>query len=108
MHERRDLPSRSRLAIRGVRPSLIRARQSSQSRGSSRPKVIEELRCRGNARDEQMIPGPCTGNVEQMTLRVIHLLQIGVVAHRFDPFLQGDDFIIAGHHDDGAELQALR
>ena len=30
----------------------IHARQSSQPRGSSCPKVIEELRCRGNARDE--------------------------------------------------------
>ena len=42
----------------------IHARQSSQPRGSSCPKVIEELRCGGNARDEQMIPSPRAGNVE--------------------------------------------
>jgi hypothetical protein len=51
------------------------------------PHVIEELRSRLDARHQQMIPRPRAGDVEQMTLGVVHFLQIGVVADRFDAFL---------------------
>ena len=54
-----------------------------------------------------MIPCSCARDVQQVTLGIIYLSQICLVSHRFDALLQGDDFIIAGHDDDGAELQPL-
>ena len=89
-------------------PLLLRSLSRTAGRDGSPPQqVIKKLRCRCNARDKQTISRPCARDVQQVTLGVIDLLQIGVVAHSFDALLQGDDFIIAGHHDDGAELQPL-
>ena len=68
--------------------------------------VIKKLRSRLDTRHQQMISRPRAGNVEQMAFGVIHLLQVGVVANRFDAFLQGNDFIVAGHYDHGAKLQS--
>ena len=42
-----------------------------------------------------------------MALCVIDFFQIRVIRNRFNPFLQGNDLIITGHHDDCSELQAL-
>ncbi len=53
-----------------------------RQRSGSTTQVIEKLGCRGNARDKQMIPRSRARDVQQVTLGVVHLLQIGVVAHR--------------------------
>ena len=50
---------------------------------------------------------PRAGDVEQMALGVIDLLQIGVVADRLDALLQRNDLIVAGHDHHGAKLQPL-
>src|SRR6266540_5766369 len=42
-----------------------------------------------------------------MPLGVVDLLEIRLVCNRFDSLLQGDDLVIAGHHDDGPKLEAL-
>jgi hypothetical protein len=42
-----------------------------------------------------------------LTFGVVNLFQIGVVGDGLDSFLRRDDLVIAGHHDHGAELQAL-
>jgi hypothetical protein len=42
-----------------------------------------------------------------VTLGVVDFLQVGVVADRLDPLLQGNDLVVAGHHGDGAEFQPL-
>jgi len=39
---------------------------------------------------------------------VVHLLQVAIIADRFDALLQGDYLIVAGHHDHCTELQSLR
>ncbi len=39
------------------------------------------------------------GDVEQMAFGVINLLQIRVVANRFDSLLQGNDLVVTGHHN---------
>jgi hypothetical protein len=49
--------------------------------------VVQEFRCGGNARDQQMIPCAGAGDVEKMTLGVVDLLQIGILADRFDTLL---------------------
>ena len=49
--------------------------------------VVQEFGYGGHASNQQMIPGTSAGNVEQVALGVIDFLQIGVVAHRLDPFL---------------------
>jgi len=41
-------------------------------------------------------------------VRCCRPLQVGLVGHGLDPFLRRDDVVVAGHHDDGAELKALR
>jgi hypothetical protein len=54
-----------------------------------------------------MIPSASAGDVEQVTLGVINLLEVGIVTDSFDAFLQGQNLIIASHHDDSSELQTL-
>ncbi len=68
-------------------------------------KVVQEFGYRVGAANQQMIPGAGAGDVEQVALGVVDFLQIGVVADRFDALLQGNDFVVAGHHDHGAKLQ---
>ena len=43
-----------------------------------------------------------------MPLGVVDLLQVRIVPDRPDARLQRDHLVVAGHHCDGAELQALR
>src|SRR3984893_14395613 len=53
--------------------------------------------------NQQMISG--TGDVEQVPLGVVDLLQIGIVADCLDALLQGNYFVVAGHHDPGPKFQ---
>jgi hypothetical protein len=55
-----------------------------------------------------MIPGAGAGNVDQVTLGIIDLLQIGIVADRLDALLQWNDLVVAGHHSDGPKFEPLR
>jgi hypothetical protein len=57
--------------------------------------------------NQQMISGAGTGNVEQVPLGVVDLLQIGVVANRLDALLQGNYFVVTGHHNHSPKLQTL-
>jgi hypothetical protein len=43
------------------------------------------------------------GHAKQVALGAIDRLQIRIVAHAFEAFPQIDDFVVVGHHDDGAE-----
>jgi hypothetical protein len=61
-------------------------------------KIIEKLRYGTDPSDQQMIAGASARDVEQVPLGVIYLLQISVVTYRFDTFLQGYYFVVAGHH----------
>jgi hypothetical protein len=69
--------------------------------------IVQEFRYRVDAGNQQMIPGAGTGNVKQMAFGIINLLQIGIVADRLDALLQGNYFVVAGHHDDGPKLQTF-
>lgn len=62
--------------------------------------VVQKFGYSGN---QQMISG--TGDVEQVPLGVVDLLQIGIVADRLDAFLQGNYFVVAGDHDPGPKFQ---
>jgi hypothetical protein len=66
--------------------------------------VVQKFRYRIDAGNQQTIPGAGAGDIEQVALGVINFLQIGVVADRLDPLLQGNYFVIAGHHDDRSKL----
>ena len=74
---------------------------------NSPPQIIQEFRHRRHPADQQMVSGTGAGNVEQVPLGVVDLAQIGIVADRLDALLQGDHFVVAGHHHHSAELQAL-
>jgi len=54
-----------------------------------------------------MIPRPGAGDVEQVAFGVVDLFQVGVVGDGFDAFLEGDDFVVAGHDHDGAEFETF-
>lgn len=69
--------------------------------------VIQEFRHGSDPSYEQMVSGTGAGDVEQMALGVIDLLQIRIVTDRLDTLLQGDYFVIAGHYNHGAELQTF-
>jgi hypothetical protein len=67
--------------------------------------IIQEFRYWFDTRNQKVITGASAGDVEQMALGVIDLLQVGIVANRFDPFLQRNYFVIAGHHGYGPKLE---
>ena len=77
------------------------------SLSDSHPQIIKELRGGFDARHEQVIPCAGAGDVQQVAFRVVDFFQIRVVGHRLDPFLQGNDLVITGHHSNSAELQAF-
>ena len=70
-------------------------------------KVIQELRNWLNTGDQQVIAGARAGDVKQMALGVVDLLQVGVVSDGLDACLAWDNLIVASHDDDRSELQAL-
>ena len=70
-------------------------------------KVVQEFRDRIDAGYQQMVTGACAGDVKQMPLGIVDFLKVGIVGYALDPFLKGNDFIVASHHDDGSEFQAL-
>ncbi|MBM2812573.1 MAG: hypothetical protein HW416_3332 [Chloroflexi bacterium] len=70
-------------------------------------KVAQKLRSRLHARHEQMVARSCAGDVEQMALRVVDLLEVGFVGHGLDALLQRHYFVVAGHDDHCAKLKAL-
>jgi hypothetical protein len=53
--------------------------------------------------NQQVISGTGTRNVEQLPLDVVDL-QISVVANRLNALLQGNYFVVAGHHDHRPKL----
>ena len=55
-----------------------------------RSKAIQKLGYRFNARHQQLIPRPRAGYIQQVPLRVVHLLQVAIVAHGFHALLQWD------------------
>jgi hypothetical protein len=48
-----------------------------------------------------------TGDVEQVPFSVIDFLQVSVITDRLNALLQGNHFVIAGHHHHGPKLQPL-
>src|ERR1700676_3394720 len=54
-----------------------------------------------------MVSGARARDVEQVSFRVIDLLEVRIVADGLDSFLKRDDLVVAGHHDHRAELEAL-
>ena len=55
-----------------------------------------------------MVAGAGAGDVEQMTLGVVDLLQVGVIADCFDACLQRNDLVVASHDGHGAKFEPLR
>jgi hypothetical protein len=70
--------------------------------------VVQEFGYGGDTDYQQMIPGAGTGDIEQVTLGVIDLLQISVVADCLDALLQRNYLVVASHHGDGPKFQPLR
>jgi hypothetical protein len=70
--------------------------------------VVQKFGYRVDSGHKKMISGAGTGNIEQVPLGVVDFLQIGVVADCLDALLQGNNFVIAGHHDHGPKLQTFR
>ena len=53
---------------------------------------------------QQVISRTGAGDIYQLPLGIVDLLQVGVVADCLDTLLQGNDLVVAGHHGHGAEL----
>jgi len=51
-----------------------------------------------------VIPGAGAGDVQQVALGVVNFFEIGIVGRGLDSLLQGNDFVVAGHDDDGSEF----
>ncbi|GEP12220.1 hypothetical protein MMMDOFMJ_2543 [Methylobacterium gnaphalii] len=60
-----------------------------------------------NSRNEQAIAHAGAGNVEEMGLGLVDLLQLCLVAHRVDAPLRGKHTVVAREHHYDLEFQAL-
>lgn len=58
-----------------------------RERHFSNPQILQEFRRRLDAAHEQIVPGARAGDVEQVPLGVVDLLQVGVVANGLDSLL---------------------
>ena len=56
--------------------------------------VVQKLRGRGDAGNQQVIPRPGAGHIQQVALGVVNLLKIGVVGDGFDALLARNHFIV--------------
>ena len=54
-----------------------------------------------------MIAGAGTGDVEQVALGIVNVLQVSLIGHTLYPFLKWNDLVIASHHRDCPEFQTL-
>ena len=54
-----------------------------------------------------MVSSAGARHVEQVPLRLVDVLEIRFVGHGLDALLERDDLVVAGHHRDGAKLEAL-
>ena len=70
-------------------------------------KIVEKLRRRIHSGHEESIASPCARYVQKVALRVVHLLEGGLVGDVLYPRLQREDFVVTGCNDDSSELQAL-
>ena len=70
-------------------------------------KIIEKLRGRIDAGDEEVIAGTGTGDVEEVALGVIDLCEVSVVGDALDTRLERDDFVVAGGDHHSAEFETL-
>ncbi len=59
-------------------------------------------------RHEQVIARPRAGDVQQVPLPFVDILEVCDVADGFEPRLKRDDLVVAGGDHNGAELEALR
>jgi len=73
----------------------------------SAPQVVEKLRRRVEAGDEQGVAGAGAGDIQQVAFGVVDLLEVGTVCHRLYPPLQRHHLIVARHDGEGPELEAL-
>ena len=55
-----------------------------------------------------MIAGAGTGDVEQVALGIVNVLQVSLIGHTLYPFLKWNDLVIASHHRDCPEFQTFR
>jgi hypothetical protein len=64
------------------------------------PDVVQEFRCWFDAADRQRAPGASTRHVKEVSLRLVHSLQVSSVANGRDPISQRQQLVVARH--DGA------
>ena len=69
--------------------------------------VVEELGGRFGAGHQEMIAGTGAGDVEQMALGGVDLVEFGLIADSLDSCLRRQRLVIAGGDDHGAKLQTL-
>lgn len=56
--------------------------------------IVQELGRWGDTCHQQVVARPGAGDVEEVPLGRVDLLQVGVIPDRLDALLQGDDLVI--------------
>src|SRR3972149_6654585 len=69
--------------------------------------VLQKLRSRLYPCNQQVIPSPRAGDIEEVPLRLVDVLQVSVVRDGFDPRLQRHDLVITRHDRNRLELESL-
>ena len=69
--------------------------------------ILQELGRRLDTGDQQMIAGAGAGDVQQVPLCVVDILEIGIVGDRLDALLQRQNLVVARHDRDGPEFETF-
>jgi hypothetical protein len=88
--------------------SIVMRRQTAshnvEAYNKSLPQVVQKFGCWSDASYQEVIPRSGAGDVKKLPLCTVDFFEVGVIRDRFDPVLQRNNFIVAGHHNHGATL----
>jgi hypothetical protein len=65
--------------------------------------IVQKLRRRLDASDEEMIASARAGDVKKLSLGIVDFLEVAFVADFFDAVLGWNNFVVARHHDHGTK-----
>ena len=69
--------------------------------------IFQKFRRRRSACHEKVVTSASASDVKKVAFCVVNVLKIGFIGNHFNPFLEGNDFVVTTHYRDCPEFQTL-